>query len=92
MNKSELFDEQVALVSPEVKMEMDWSCALVERINQTMESKGLSHRALAKSLGCHESQITRWTTGFPNFTLNALARLSVALETDLLRGLSEDDV
>ena len=84
MKKNALFEKHLESVSPEVKMEMDWSYAIVERINQAMKAKGLTNRALAAIVGCNESQITRWTTGFPNFTLNALARLSVALETDLI--------
>ena len=42
-------------------------------------------RELAARIGCNETQITRWTKGFPNFTLQSLAKLSIALGEDLIQ-------
>ena len=85
MKRNEQFHKQLELVSPEVKREMDWSCAIVDRIDTILRQKGLTQRELAARIGCNESQITRWTRGFPNFTLNALAKLSVALGEPLIK-------
>ena len=84
MKKSDLLHRQIELVSPEVKIEMDLSAAMVEKIEAVLTQKGMTHRELAKRIGCDESQIIRWTHGFPNFTFNALARISCALGEPLI--------
>lgn len=85
MKRNEQFHKQLEQVSPEVKREMDWSCAIVDRIDVLLKQKGLTQRELAVRIGCNESQVTRWTRGFPNFTLSALARLSEALGEPLIQ-------
>ena len=78
------FQEQLDKVTPEIKKEMDWSAEIVKRIEQILEEKGITHRDLASRIGCNETQIVRWTRGFPNYTLSTLAKLSVALGEDLI--------
>lgn len=78
------FQEQLDKVTPEIKKEMDWSAEIVKRIEQILEEKGITHRELASRIGCNETQIVRWTRGFPNYTLSTLAKLSVALGEDLI--------
>lgn len=81
---SKLFQEQVNRVTPDIKKEMDWSADIVKRIEQLIKEKGMTHRDLASKIGCNETQIVRWTRGFPNYTLSTLAKLSVALGEDLI--------
>lgn len=84
MKKNELLHRQLEEVSPAVKLEMDWSCAIIDRIDYLLKKEGLSQRELAQRMGCNETQITRWTRGFPNFTLSSLAKLSIALGDPLI--------
>lgn len=84
MKRNDLFHRQLDQVSPAVKMEMDWSCAIIDRIDAIMKRDGLTQRELARRVGCNETQITRWTKGFPNFTLSSLAKLSEALGVPLI--------
>ena len=63
---------------------MDWSCAIIDRIDSILKKKGITQKELAKRVGCNETQITRWTKGFPNFTLSSLAKLSEALGESLI--------
>ena len=84
MKRNELFHKQLNQVSPVVKREMDWSCAIVDRIDAILKRDGLSQKELARRVGCNETQITRWTRGFPNFTLSSLAKLSEALGEPLI--------
>ena len=84
MINSKIFQEQLEKVTPEIKKEMDWSAEIVKRIEQILEEKGITHRDLASRIGCNETQIVRWTRGFPNYTLSTLAKLSVALGEDLI--------
>lgn len=84
MKKNELLHRQLEEISPAVKLEMDWSCAIIDRIDYLLKKEGISQRELAQRIGCNETQITRWTRGFPNFTLSSLAKLSIALGEPLI--------
>ena len=86
MKHNELLHKQIECISPEVKMEMDLSAAMVEKIESALKRKGMTHRDLAARIGCEENQITRWTRGFPNFTFNAIARISCAIGEPLIVG------
>lgn len=84
MKKNNLFHNQLEKVSPAVKLEMEWSCAIIDKIDTILKRDGISQRELASRIGCNETQITRWTRGFPNFTLSSLAKLSEALGEPLI--------
>lgn len=84
MMHNTLFHNQLGKVSPEVKKEMSWSASIVDRIDILLKEKGMTHRELAAKIGCNETQIVRWTKGFPNFTIATIAKLSVALGEDLI--------
>ena len=84
MKQNAHLHQQMEQISPEVKMEMELSAAMVEKIESILREKGMTHRELATRIGCDESQIIRWTRGFPNFTFNAIARISCALCVPLL--------
>lgn len=81
---NKIFQEQLNKVTPEIKKEMDWSAEIVRRIDQILKEKGMTRRELASRIGCNETQIVRWTRGFPNYTLSTLAKLSIALGEDLI--------
>ena len=84
MKRNDLFHKQLQAISPVVKQEMEWSCAIVDRIDSILKEKGMTQRDLAVIIGCNETQITRWTRGFPNYTLHSLAKLSDALGEPLI--------
>lgn len=84
MKHNELFHRQLRNVSPVVRQEMEWSCAIVDKIDSLLKEKNLTQRELADRIGCNETQITRWTNGFPNYTLSSLAKLSDALGEPLI--------
>ena len=85
MKQNAQLHRQMEQISPEVKMEMELSAAMVEKIENILRENGMTHRDLAIQIGCDESQIIRWTRGFPNFTFNAIARISCALGVPLLK-------
>ena len=85
MKHNLLLQEQLDKVKPAVRQEMEWSCAIVDKIYALMKQKGMTQRELASRIGCNEAQITRWTRGFPNYTLTSLAKLSDALGEPLIR-------
>ncbi|MBO4570957.1 MAG: helix-turn-helix transcriptional regulator [Bacteroidales bacterium] len=84
MKHNNVLHSELEKVSPALKQEMDWSCAIIDKIDAALKKKGMTQRELAKIIGCNETQITRWTRGFPNFTLSSLAKLSHALGEPLI--------
>ena len=84
MKQNALFHKQLEKVDPAVRREMDWSGAIIDKIEAILRRDGISQRELAAKIGCNETQITRWTRGFPNFTLSSLAKLSEALGEPLI--------
>ena len=56
----------------------------MDKIDSILKKEGITQRDLAARIGCNETQIVRWTRGFPNFTLASLAKLSEALGVDLI--------
>lgn len=84
MKHNNLFYKQLDKVSPAIRQEMEWSVAIIDKIDAIMKRKGMTQRELASIIGCNEAQITRWTRGFPNYTLASLAKLSEALGEPLI--------
>jgi len=85
MIRNEMFRAHLSKVSPEVTKETEWSAQIVDHIDSILKEKGITQRELAARIGCNETQIVRWTRGFPNYTLSTLAKLSVALGEDLVK-------
>lgn len=84
-NKKEWFESKVAAVAPEVISEVKMSADIVARIDQLLKEKNMTQRDLARKLGKSEAVVSRWITGFPNFTLRSLSQLSAALGEPLIQ-------
>ena len=85
MKQNDSLHRQFESISPAIRKETAWSASIVDRIERIAKEKNLTQRELASRIGCNETQITRWTKGFPNFTLQSLAKLSTALGEDLIQ-------
>ena len=79
-----LFDECLAQVPNDVKMELDMSFALADKIDMILKEKNISQKQLAKKMGKTEAEVSRWLGGTHNFTLRTIARISEALGVKLL--------
>ena len=86
-NKQDWFNAKVSQVSPEIRNEIQLSADIIARINSILKEKYMSQRDLARKLGKSEAVVSRWTTGFPNFTLRSIAELSAALGEQLIKVL-----
>lgn len=84
-NKKEWFESKVAAVSPEIMSEVQMSADIVARIDSLLKEKNMTQRDLARKLGKSEAVVSRWITGFPNFTLRSLSQLSAALGQPLIQ-------
>ena len=79
-----ILDELLADVPEDVNVFVHLIGDLAEQVKADMVAQGLTRRALAQRLGKSESEITKWLSGLHNLTLNSVAKLSAALQVDLL--------
>lgn len=83
-NKQEWFKSKVEQVSPEILSEVQLSAGIIARIDKLLKEKNMTQRDLARKLGKNEAVVSRWTTGFPNFTIRTLVQISTALGEPLI--------
>lgn len=83
-NKQERFESKVAAVSSEIMTEVQMSADIIARIDAILKEKHMTQRDLAHKMGKSEAVVSRWITGFPNFTLRSLSQLSNALGEPLI--------
>lgn len=84
-NKQEWFDAKMAAVSPEIMSEVQLSADIIARIDALLKQKHMTQKDLARKMGRSEAVISRWTSGFPNFTLKSIVEISTALGEPLVR-------
>ncbi len=84
MNTKELFKESLEDVSPEIKAELDLSFAIADKIGRILTERGLSQKEFARKMKKTEAEVSRWLAGRHNFTIRTIARISVALDVQLL--------
>lgn len=84
-NKQEWFTNKVEKISPEIMDEIRMSADIIARIDMLLKKKHMSQRDLARKMGKDEATVSRWVTGFPNFTLRTLAQISAALGEPLIK-------
>ena len=65
--------------------EMQLSAGIIARIEKILKEKQMTQRDLAQKLGKNEAVVSRWTTGFPNFTLRTISQISAALGEPLIK-------
>ena len=78
-------DEIRGTISPEMKMQMELSVAIANRIYEILEEKGMSQKDFARLMGKTETEISRWLSGTHNLTLATLCKISIALGENLLK-------
>ncbi|MDE6806413.1 MAG: helix-turn-helix transcriptional regulator [Muribaculaceae bacterium] len=79
-----LFNECLAEVSDDIKIELDMSFALADKIDSILREQNISQKQLAKRMGKSEAEVSRWLGGTHNFTLRTIAKISNALGVKLL--------
>ena len=74
----------VAEVPTEVKLEVDLSFAIADRIDTFIKKKGLTKKKFADSIGKRPSEVSKWLSGQHNFTIRTLAMLSAYFDEALI--------
>jgi DNA-binding transcriptional regulator YiaG len=78
------FKQMVEDVPSSVKIEVDLSFAIADRINSLMTKKELTKKEFALSLGKKPSEVTKWLSGQHNFTIRTLALLTNFFKEDII--------
>lgn len=84
MKTNRIMDEIRSTISPEMKMQMEMSVAIANRIYDILEAKGLSQRDFARLMGKSENEVSRWLSGTHNLTMATLCKISLALGQDII--------
>ena len=78
------FKQMVAEVPANVKIEVDLSFAIADRIDALIKKKGLTKKEFAESIGKRPREVTKWLSGQHNFTIRTLATLSAYFDESLI--------
>lgn len=84
MKNSTIFKDALAKVPEDVKIQVDLSMGIADRIADILKEKKLSQKEFAKMIGKTEAEVSRWVGGTHNFTLNTLAKITATLNTPII--------
>ncbi len=84
MRTNKMIDEVRRNITPEMKLQMEMSVAVANRIYDILEAKGMTQKELALKLGKTETEVSRWLSGTHNLTLSTISKVSVALGEDIV--------
>ena len=79
------FTDALKTIPEDIKKQVDMSMSVSDAIARTLSERGMSQKDFARLMGKTETEVSRWLGGRHNFTLSTLAKISVALGTDLVR-------
>ena len=85
MKTNRIMDVIRGTISPEMKLQMDMSVAIANRIYEILECKGMTQKDLARLLGKTETEVSRWLSGTHNLTLATICKISAALGEDVVK-------
>ena len=74
----------VTEIPADVKIEVNLSFAIADRIHALIKKKGLTKKEFADSIGKRPSEVTKWLSGQHSFTIRTLAMLSAYFDEALI--------
>lgn len=75
----QMFQKVLDETPQEIKMQVDWSYDIADKIDACLHTLGMSQKEFARRLGTSEAAVSKWVGGGHNFTLSTLARISALL-------------
>ena len=76
MKTSEMFQQEISKVPIELKLELDLSFAIADKIDAIIKEKGMTQKEFAKKMNKTEAEVSRWLSGTHNFTLKTIAKIT----------------
>lgn len=84
MKTNKIMDEIRAGITPEMKAQMELSIGVANRIHWILDEKKMSQKEFARLLGKTETEVSRWLSGTHNFTMATIAKISIALDEEIV--------
>lgn len=81
---STIFHEEIKNIPSDLRREINMSWAISDKIDAILKERGLSQKDFAKKMKKSEAEVSRWLGGTHNFTLRTIAKISDALNIDLI--------
>lgn len=85
MKTSELFQQALSEVPKELKIQIDLSFAISDKLDAILQERGMTQKEFAKLIGKSESEVCKWLGGTHNFTLKTIAKISSVLNVELIK-------
>ncbi len=85
MKTNRIMNEIRSTITPEMKMQMELSVAIANRIYAILEARGMSQKDFAKLMGKTETEVSRWLSGTHNLTMATICKISTALGADVVK-------
>ena len=85
MKTNRIMDDIRSTISPEMKLQMELSVAIANRIYDILEEKGMSQKDFARLMGKTETEVSRWLSGTHNLTMATICKISAALNADVVK-------
>ena len=79
-----MFREAVAQIPNDVRIEVDLSFAIADKIDAILKQKGMTQKEFARKMGKTEVEVSRCVGGTHNFTLRTIAKISDVLGERIL--------
>lgn len=79
-----MFQQEIAKVPIELKLELDLSFAIADKIDAIIKKKGMTQKEFAKKMNKTEAEVSRWLSGTHNFTLKTIAKITNVLGESII--------
>lgn len=79
-----IMDDIRNTISPEVRIQMELSVSIANRIYDILEERGLTQKEFARMLGKTETEVSRWLSGTHNLTLATIAKITAVLGEEII--------
>lgn len=81
---AEIFKDELAKVQDDVKIQLDISYAIADKIDLALKQQHISKKEFARKMGKSEEVVSSWLSGTHNFTVRTIAKISAALGVQLI--------
>ena len=85
MKTNRIMDDIRGTIPPEMKLQMELSVAIANRIYEILEARGMSQKDFAKLMGKIETEVSRWLSGTHNLTMATICKISAALDAEVVK-------
>lgn len=75
----QLFQQVLDETPKALKLQVEWSYEIADRIAGLLRKHRLSQKEFAKMVGTSEAAVSHWVGGGHNFTISTLAKISTVL-------------